>query len=245
MSTAEMTTRRVQAAPPLIHAIHPRHNVAKIRLFIADDHNLFRQALRSCLELDGGFTVVGEASDGRESLQLIEQCKPDIALVGLALPLLNGLEVAKRVRRSGVPTRVLMLASRGNESLLLRSLDSGVAGYLLKESDLQELTLALRKIHAGYSYLTPSLQGRPLDQYMRRFRIGDGSGSGDLLTSRERELLQLVAEGYSNKEIANQLCLSVKTVEAHESNICNKLNVRGRTGLVRHAVSAGLLGIAR
>lgn len=244
MSTVEMVTGRVQTVPPMIHAIHPRRNVGRIRLFIADDHTLFRQTLRAYLEMDGGFVVVGEASDGREALRVMEQCQPEIALVDLSLPLLNGLEVGRRIKRSGAATRVLLLASQGQESLLLRCLDSGVAGYLLKESDLQELTVALRKVHAGYSYLTPCLEGRPLDQYVRRFKAQDGGGSPDLLTSRERELLQLVGEGYTNKEIAKQLCLSVKTVEAHEANICNKLNVRGRAGLVRHAIAAGLLGIA-
>jgi two-component system response regulator NreC len=122
-------------------------------------------------------------------------------------------------------------------------MDSGVAGYLLKESDLQELTVALKKVHAGFSYLTPSLEGKPLDLYLRRMRRSDGADSPDLLTSRERELLQLVGEGYTNREIADQLCLSVKTVEAHESNICTKLNVRGRIGLVRHAIHAGMFGI--
>ena len=212
-------------------------------MFIADDHTLFRQTLRTVLEMDGGFVVVGEASDGRETLRAIEETDPEIALVDLRLPLLNGLEVCRRLRRTKVSTRVILLASRGEEPLLLRTLDAGVAGYLLKESDLQELTVALRKVHAGYSYLTPSLEGRPLDNYLSRWQTRSHGGSPDLLTSRERELLQLVGEGYSNKEIASQLCLSVKTVEAHEANICSKLNVRGRAGLVRHAIQAGMIGL--
>ncbi|MGI5835596.1 MAG: response regulator [Chloroflexota bacterium] len=246
MSTAQMVAGRVQINPPLIHSIQARRNTSQIRLFIADNHTLFRQTLRAYLEMDGGFVVVGEASNGRDALRAIEQSRPEIALIDLSLPLLNGLEVGRRVKRAGISTRVLILASQGQESLLLRCLDTGVAGYLMKESDLQELTVALRKVHAGYSYLTPSLEGRPLDHYIRRFKIDDKrvGESRDLLTSRERELLQLVGEGYSNKEIAKQLCLSVKTVEAHETNICNKLNVRGRAGLIRHAIAAGLLGIA-
>lgn len=241
-----MIAGQVQTNPPLIHSIQPRRNISRIRLFIGDNHTLFRQTLRAYLEMDGGFVVVGEASNGRDALRAIEQSLPEIALIDLSLPLLNGLEVGRRVKKASIPTRVLLLASQGQESLLLRCLDTGVAGYLMKESDLQELTVALRKVHAGYSYLTPSLEGRPLDHYIRRFKNNDGQsgGSQDLLTSRERELLQLVGEGYSNKEIAKQLCLSVKTVEAHETNICNKLNVRGRAGLVRHAIAAGLLGIA-
>lgn len=246
LSTAQGIIGRVQTSPPLIHSIQPRRNISRIRLFVADNHTLFRQTLRTCLEMDGGFVVVGEASDGREALRAIEQSLPEIALIDLSLPLLNGLEVGRRIKKSGITTRILLLASQGQESILLRCLDSGVAGYLMKESDLQELTVALRKVHAGYSYLTPSLEGRPLDHYLRHFKKNDGEngGSRDLLTSRERELLQLIGEGYSNKEIARQLCLSVKTVEAHESNICSKLNVRGRTGLMRHAIAAGLLGIA-
>ncbi len=243
LSTAELIAPRMATPPTFMHAIQPRRANARIRLFIADDHTLFRQTLRTVLEMDGAFEVVGEASDGREALKAIEQSAPEIALVDLGLPLLNGLEVSRRLRRAKISTRVILLASRGEEPLLLRTLDAGVAGYLLKESDFQELTVALRKVHAGYSYLTPSLDGRPLDQYVRRWRTREDSGSPDLLTSRERELLQLVGEGFTNREIASQLCLSVKTVEAHEANICNKLNVRGRTGLVRHAIQAGMIGL--
>ncbi len=229
--------------PSVMHTIQPRRATSGIRLFIADDHALFRQSLKTVLEMDGGFTVVGEASDGREALHAIEQSTPDIALIDFALPLLNGLEVCRRLRRIRSHTRVVVLASRGQESLLLRTMDSGVAGYLLKESDLQELTVALKKVNAGFSYLTPSLEGKPLDLYLRRMRGPESTQSPDLLTSRERELLQLVGEGYTNREIADQLCLSVKTVEAHEANICTKLNVRGRAGLVRHAIHAGMIGL--
>lgn len=243
MSTAEMVASRVAPPPIVMHAIQPRRVPARIRLFIADDHTLFRQTLRTVLEMDGGFLVVGEAAEGREALRAIEQTGPEIALVDLGLPLLNGLEVSRRLQRAKASTRVILLASRGEEPLLLRMLDSGVAGYLLKESDFQELTVALRKVHAGYSYLTPSLEGRPLDHYVRRWHSRGGTESPDLLTSRERELLQLVGEGYTNREIADQLCLSVKTVEAHEANICSKLNVRGRAGLVRHAIQAGIIGL--
>jgi len=237
-----MIAPRMATPPTIMHRIQPRRATARIRLFIADDHTLFRQTLRTVLEMDGAFTVVGEASDGREALTAIGQTAPEIALVDLGLPLLNGLEVARRLRRSKLSTRVILLASRGEEPLLLRTLDAGVAGYLLKESDFQELTVALRKVHAGYSYLTPSLEGRPLEQYFQRWRARE-DGSKDLLTSRERELLQLVGEGFTNREIASQLCLSVKTVEAHEANICSKLNVRGRAGLVRHAIQAGMIGL--
>jgi len=243
LSTAEMIAPRRAPLPTMMRAVQPRRAAERVELFIADDHTLFRQTLRTVLEMDGGFSVVGEASDGREALKAIEQSKPAIALVDLGLPLLNGLEVARRLRRSKLSTRVILLASRGEEPLLLRTLDAGVAGYLLKESDLQELTVALRKVHAGYSYLTPSLDGRPLEQYVRRLRGRDEERGADILTSRERELLQLVGEGYTNREIAEQLCLSVKTVEAHEANICSKLNVRGRAGLVRHAIQAGIIGL--
>jgi two-component system, NarL family, response regulator NreC len=242
LSSAEMVAASV-VTPSVMHTIQPRRVPSGIRLFIADDHALFRQSLKTVLEMDGGFTVIGEASDGRDALHAIEQSSPDIALIDFGLPLLNGLEVCRRLKRIRSRTRVVVLASRGQESLLLRSMDSGVAGYLLKESDLQELTVALKKVNAGFSYLTPSLEGKPLDLYLRRMRRTESSPSPDLLTSRERELLQLVGEGYTNREIAEQLCLSVKTVEAHESNICAKLNVRGRAGLVRHAIHASMIGI--
>lgn len=243
LSNAQLAAHYLATSPSVVHAIRPRRVPSQIRLFIAEGHTLFRQALRMVLEADGGFVVVGEASDGRDALHAIEQSGPEIALVDLGLPLLNGLEVARRLKRAGISTRVIVLASRAQESLLLRTLDTGAAGYLLKEADFQELTVALRRVHAGYSYLTPSLEGQPLERYVRRWRGGDVCGSPDLLTSRERELLQLVGEGYTNREIANQLCLSVKTVEAHQANICTKLNMRGRAALVRFAIHAGMIGI--
>lgn len=243
MGRVEMPAGRTQPPQAILHVVPPRDTRPQIRLFIADNHNLFRQVLRKVLEIDGSFLIVGEASDGRQALQAIEKAKPEIALVDLGLPLLNGLELAHRLDRSGTRTRVVILAARAQESLLLRMLDSGVAGYLLKDADLQELLHALRKVHSGYSYLTPTLEGGSIRERLRPLRRSAEGVSADLLTSRERELLQLVLEGYSNREIADQLCLSVKTVEAHKNNICSKLNVRGRVGLLMHAVHAGMIGI--
>ncbi len=243
MSQATLIADRMPPVSPVIRPIRPRQRTVRIRLFVADDHTLFRQTLRTALEMDGGFEIVGEASDGREALSAIESLKPEVALVDLGLPLLNGLEIARRLRKGGADTKVVVLASRSQEPMLLRMLYSGAAGCLLKEADFEELTLALRKVHAGFSYLTPRLETRPLDQQLRRWNERDLGDRPDLLTDRERELLQLVAEGYTNREIADQLCLSVKTVEAHKFNICSKLNVRGVAGLVRHALCAGMFAV--
>jgi DNA-binding NarL/FixJ family response regulator len=244
MTIAEISMTGSAMSRPNIHRIQPRRSQLQVRLFIADCHALFRQTLRMVLEMDGAFEVVGEASDGRDALDAIERAQPDIALVDLSLPFLNGLEVAHRLKRAGVSTRVIVLASRSEEHLLLRSLGSGVAGYLLKDADLQELTVAIRKVHSGYSYVSLSLDSWAMDGAAGNNRRElQTAMTHDLLTSRERELLQLVAEGYTNKEIASQLCVSVKTVEAHKSNICSKLNVRGSAGLVRHAIHATMMGI--
>lgn len=244
MTIAEISMTGSAMSRPNIHRIQPRRSQLQVRLFIADCHALFRQTLRMVLEMDGAFEVVGEASDGRDALDAIERAQPDIALVDLSLPFLNGLEVAHRLKRAGVSTRVIVLASRSEEHLLLRSLGSGVAGYLLKDADLQELTVAIRKVHSGYSYVSLSLDSWAMDGATGNNRRElQTAMTHDLLTSRERELLQLVAEGYTNKEIASQLCVSVKTVEAHKSNICSKLNVRGSAGLVRHAIHATMMGI--
>ncbi len=244
MTIAEISMTGSAMSRPNIHRIQPRRSQLQVRLFIADCHALFRQTLRMVLEMDGAFEVVGEASDGRDALDAIERAQPDIALVDLSLPFLNGLEVAHRLKRAGVSTRVIVLASRSEEHLLLRSLGSGVAGYLLKDADLQELTVAIRKVHSGYSYVSLSLDSWAMDGATGNHRRElQTAMTHDLLTSRERELLQLVAEGYTNKEIASQLCVSVKTVEAHKSNICSKLNVRGSAGLVRHAIHATMMGI--
>ncbi len=243
MIAAEARFAGATASPPTFHHIQSRVVPMKVRLFIGDSHALFRQTLRMALEMDGAFAVAGEASDGREALSTIERTKPEIALLDLGLPFLNGVEVARRLKRAGVPTKVIVLASRSEEPFLLRSLGSGVAGYLLKDADLQELTVALRRVHAGYSYVSLSLDAWPIERFVEAGKESKSSGSQDLLTSRERELLQLVAEGYTNKQIAEQLCLSVKTVEAHKANMCSKLNVHGSAGLVRHAISATMMGI--
>lgn len=239
MSLAEMSV--VDATPPLaaLHRIQPLRMPQQVRLLVADSHALFRQTLRMALELDSAFAVVGEVSNGRDAVEAIEHLRPDIALVDLGLPFLNGVEVARRLRRDGAQSRVIVLASRGEEALLLRSLHSGVAGYLLKDADLQELTVAIRRVNAGYSYVSLTLDSWPRECR----RSAPTATADDLLTSRERELLQLVAEGFTNKEIAGQLCVSVKTVEAHKANICGKLNVRGSVGLVRHAMHAAMIGI--
>ncbi len=241
MSQAALVADCPMPGPQVFRTISPRRNADRIQLFIADDHALFRQTLRRVLEMNGGFQVVGEAADGREALSAIERLRPELALVDFGLPLLNGLEIARRLQRAKVGTKVVVLASRAQEPMLLRMLYSGIAGCLLKETDLEELTLALRRVHAGYSYLSPRLEGRPLDRQLDRWRARDDSETPDLLTGRERELLQLVGEGHTNREIAEQLCLSVKTVEAHKSNICNKLNLRGGTGLMMHAIYAGMV----
>jgi len=240
---AEAIRHRTERSTSVVHAFRPHQSFARIQLFVADSHALFRQTLRRALEVDGSFQVVGEASDGREALGAIERMRPEIALVEAGLPLLNGLEIAHRVKKAGIGTRVVVLASRSQEPILLRVLFSGVAGCLLKDADFDELVLALRRVHSGQSYLTPRLEMWPMNRLARRKDKGDTASVPDLLTDRERELLQLVAEGYSNREIASQLCLSVKTVEAHKSNICSKLNVRGGVGLVRHAICSGLVAL--
>ena len=136
-----------------------------------------------------------------------------------------------------------MLASRAQESMLLRMLYNGVAGCLLKDTDLEELMVALRRVHSGHPYLSPRLEGRPPERRLDLWRSGQEFEIPDPLTGRERELLQLVGEGYTNREIAEQLCLSVKTVEAHKSNICSKLNLRSGMGLMVHAIHAGMVAI--
>ncbi len=222
--------------------VRPLRLASRIRLFIADEHALFRQALRCVLETDGSFEVVGEASDGMTALQEIQRTCPDVVLVDLGLPSLNGIEVTLRLRRAKSSSKVVLLASRSQEHLLIRSLNTGAAGYLLKDADLQELTIALRKVQAGFSYVSLTMDPWPAFAAARP-ASSKSDARTDVLTSRERELLQLVGEGYTNKEIAERLCLSVKTVEAHKANICGKLNLRGQANLIRHAICAGMAGI--
>jgi DNA-binding NarL/FixJ family response regulator len=210
-----------------------------IKVLLADDHALVRAGVRRLLEGITGVEVVGEAGDGHEALESAEALHPDVVLLDVGMPGLNGLEVASRLAHSSPPIRVVILSMHNSEEYVLRALRAGCAGYLLKGSAVSELEIAVRAVARGDTYLSPAVSKQVVDEYVGR--TGAATSPLDVLTPRQREILQLVAEGHTSKAIGQRLGLSFKTVEAHRAQIMERLNLHDLAGLVRFAVRAGLV----
>jgi len=210
-----------------------------LRIVLADDHHLVRKGIRALLEALPDVEVVAETGDGREALELIEQKRPDVAVLDITMPGLNGLEVAARVSKEVPHTKVLLLSMHAGEEYVSQALRTGIAGYLLKDAADDELSMALKAVARGDVYLSPQISKQLVERLSREADAEPDPLAA--LTSRQREILQLVAEGHSSKQIASMLNLSVKTVEAHRSQIMERLGVRDVTGLVRFAIRAGLI----
>jgi DNA-binding NarL/FixJ family response regulator len=213
--------------------------VTPIRVLLADDHTLVRAGIRGLLKDLENVEVVGEAGDGQEAVRLAESLRPDVVLLDVGMPGLNGLEVAGRLATLDASMRVVILSMHTSEEYVLRALRAGCAGYLLKGSAVSELELAVRAVARGETYLSPAVSKHVMDDYVRR--TGGSSDPLDALTPRQREVLQLVAEGNTSKDIAERLGLSFKTVEAHRAQIMERLGLHDLAGLVRFAVRIGLV----
>lgn len=210
-----------------------------IRVIVADDHALFRAGIRKLLQTFAGVEVVGEAADGHEALRVTVAQRPDVVLMDIAMPGLNGVEAAARLTRDGPRPRVVILSMHAGEEHVLRAIRAGAAGYLLKDARPAELETAVRAVARGETYLSPAISRYVVEDYVRR---GGGEHSPlDRLTPRQREILQLLAEGNSAKAIAAKLGLSVKTVETHRAQLMERLEVRDLATLVRLAVRLGLV----
>lgn len=207
---------------------------------MADDHALVRAGLRELLQKIPGLEVVGEANNGREALELIQNQSPDLILLDIAMKELNGIEVAERIARDHRQIRVLILSMHANEEYVLRALRAGACGYMLKDSAAAELKLAIESVLAGKTYLSPKISRNVIDSYLNRTAAGKSAGL-DQLTSRQREVLQLIAEGNSTKEIASLLNLSAKTVETHRAQLMERLGIYDVASLVRFAIREGLI----
>jgi two-component system response regulator NreC len=212
-----------------------------IKIILADDHAVMRRGLRLVLEQQKDFEIVGEASDGREAVKLAETVKPDVAVLDITMPNLNGIEATRQInaKQNGVST--IILSMHADESFVLRALKAGARGYLLKESAEADLINAVRIVSEGKSFFSPTVSRMLVEDYVRQMQDKDIEDSYDLLTMRERELLQLIAEGKSNKDIANLLNLSLYTVETHRSNILGKLNLHSVPELILYAVRKGVI----
>lgn len=212
-----------------------------IRILLADDHAILRHGIRALLERQPGMTLVGEASDGREAQALAAQLSPDIVLLDIAMPNGNGIEAARQITSKAKAPAVIFLSMHSDETYVLRALKAGARGYLLKDSADSELMSAIHAVAAGKAYFSPEVSKLLVEDYVKGLQQRGLEDSYELLTPRERELLQLLAEGNSIKDIATLLNLSAYTVETHRSNIMQKLNLHGMAELILYAVRKGII----
>jgi len=210
-----------------------------IRVLLADDHRLVRAGIRSLLGTMSGVKVVAEASDGREAIQLVESHRPHVVLLDIMMPGLNGLDSLVRIAKDFPDSRVIMLTMNTSEEYVLQAMRAGAAGYLLKNGSPAELESAIRSVARGETFLNSAVSKHVIEGYLSR--VGDPKTPRERLTPRQREVLQLVAEGLTTKEIAQTLGVTVKTVETHRSQLMHQLNIHNIAGLVRYAVSAGII----
>jgi len=212
-----------------------------IRILLADDHTLVRAGIRSLLEQLPGVEVVAEAEDGYEALSKTGDFHPDVVLIDIAMPRLNGLEATKRLKKEYPDVRVLIVSMHINEEYVVQALSSGASGYLLKDAAKAELEIAVKAVARNHTYLSPAVSKKVIEDYTQR--VGGADRLVDRLTPRQREILQLIAEGNTTKEIADLLCVSVKTVESHRSQLMDRLDIHDIAGLVRYALRMGLISV--
>ncbi len=215
-----------------------------IRLLLVDDHTVVRQGIRSLLEFQDDLEVVGEASGGGEAITKASELGPDVILMDLAMPGTNGAEATRQIKAEHPDIQVLALSMHGTDDYVLRVLEAGASGYILKEADAAELSWAIRVVHTGGVYIDPSLTRMLIERYFNRAETGDARTTHRNLTNRERGVLALIGEGLTNEEIAGKLGLSPHTVQTHRSNIMEKLGLHNRAQLVTYAARVGLIGPA-
>ncbi len=218
--------------------------MSKIRVLLVDDHAILRAGLMRLLEEESDIEVVGEAENGREGVQKVQELRPDIVLMDIGMPVMNGMEATKQIKKRNQDVKILVLTMHDNEEYLFQVLQAGAAGYVLKKAADSDLVNAIHVVNNGDCFLYPSAAKMVVEDYLEKLRQGqEPTTSYDSLTDREREILKLVAEGYTNREIAETLFISVKTVETHKANIMEKLNLHKRAELVRYAIRKGMLQV--
>jgi two-component system, NarL family, response regulator NreC len=213
----------------------------QIRILLSDDHNILRDGMRLLLERQPGFVVVGEASDGRETLDLVRDHQPDVVVMDIAMPNMNGIEATRRITEKHPRMGVVILSMHYDESYVIRSLKAGARGYLLKDAMKSELIAAIHAVANGRSFFSPKISRILQEDYVQALGRKGADDSYELLTDREREILQLVAEGKTNKEIANTLGLSLYTVDTHRTHILQKLNLHSVPEVILYAVRKGII----
>jgi len=214
----------------------------KTRVLLAEDHTIVRKGLRSLLDKETGIKVVEEAEDGREAILKAEELYPDVVVMDIAMPGLNGLEATRQIKKRFPDIKIIILTMHANEEYILQSLKAGASGYLIKKAAPAELISAINAVHKGNSFLSPSISRTVIDEYVRRSKeISEGEEGFEQLTVREREVLQLIAEGRKTREIAELLYISIKTVETHRAHIMNKLDIHSTAELTRYAIRKGII----
>ncbi len=214
---------------------------SKTKVVLAEDHTILREGLKSLLSTNQDFEVIGEAGDGREAIQSVEKLKPDLILIDLSMPRMNGMEAIREIRRLSKEVRIVVLTVHKSEEYILGTFKAGADGYVLKDATHEELLMALRSVLKGKPYISPEISEKVLEGYLEGRKTLKSKTSWETLTFREREILKLIAEGYKNKEIAEELCISVKTVEKHRSNLMEKLNLHSAQALTAFAIEHGLV----
>jgi DNA-binding NarL/FixJ family response regulator len=213
----------------------------KKRIVIAEDHAILRQGLRSLLDSNDNLEVVGEAEDGLEAIRCIEKNNPDLVLLDLSMPRMDGISVIKEIKKTYPEIKILALTMYKKEEYVLEVFQSGAEGYCIKSSPYDELLMGIRAVLSGKQFISPEISGKVLEGYLEGQKTIKEKSSWDTLTQREREVLKLIGEGHKNKEIADFLCISVKTVEKHRANIMQKLDLHTASALAAYAVERGLV----
>lgn len=217
--------------------------MSKIRILLADDHAIVRAGIRTLLEKQPDLEVVGEAADGRETIDEARQLRPDVVVMDIAMPGIGGLEATQRIKNECPEVRILALTMHEDERYLFRAIHAGASGYVVKGAPPADFIAAIRSVAEGQAYLGPALTRKLMDDYLRSSEEAAAKDDGDNLTEREREVLRLIAEGRTGKQIAKQLCISVHTVERHRQNLMTKLDLHDRVGLIKYAIRKRLIEV--
>jgi DNA-binding NarL/FixJ family response regulator len=218
------------------------NNINVIRVLLADDHRILREGIRALIQDQADMQVIGESEDGLDTMKKVAQLNPDVVVMDIAMPLLNGLEATRQIRRDFPHVRVLILTMHENEEYIRQVLAAGALGYVLKDAAARDLLGAIRSVYQGEAVLSPAITRLVIEDYLRWGDIRP-EDTTDGLTPREREVLQLIAEGYTNKEIAEIMSLSVKTVQSHRTNLMNKLDLHDRGELIKYAIQKKIIDI--
>jgi DNA-binding NarL/FixJ family response regulator len=213
----------------------------RVRIVLADDHTILREGLRALLSADSNFEIVGEAEDGREAVRCVEKLEPDLLLMDLSMPRMSGMDAISEIKKRYFETKIIALTVHKTEEYLLSTLQAGVDGYVLKDATHDELVMAIHNVMAGKRYLSPGISEKIIEGYLDGKEDSLSVSSWQKLSQREREVLKLIAEGYKNKEIAEDLCISLKTVEKHRANLMKKLDLHNAAVLTVYAMEKGLV----